>query len=267
MKTKLHFLGIFYLIAFTTFAQTEKSELNFNFIKKGKGNPVVIFESGLGETLEGWKTIQDSVSKTTTTISYDRIGLGKSSTTENPRTLENLVSELNGFLEKEKIDGPLILVGHSLGGFIIRKFQNSYPAKIIGLIMVDPSHESLMEKILESKPKEQAEMMRNGMNGFYANQPIAIQNEFKEISNAEKAMKNINFPKNIPITLIASYQTPPPPFSPEDIKIKKELFNNWIESAPQTKLISTTNSGHYVHYTEPKIVINAITEMINSVRD
>jgi len=267
MKTNLFLMAIFFLIASTSYAQTDTTELTFNFEKKGKGNPIVIFESGLGETLQGWKTVQDSISKTTTTLSYDRIGLGKSSTTEKPRSLGNLVTELNSFLEKEKIEGPFILVGHSLGGFIIRKFQNTYPEKVLGLIMVDPSHELLFETIYASKPKEQADMMRNGMKGYYANRPIAVQNEFKELSAAQKEMKTILLPKNLPITILASYQTPPPPFSPEDIKIKKELFNNWITIAPQAKLIITTESGHYIHYSEPQIVIGAIKEMVNSNKD
>lgn len=64
---------------------------------------------------------------------------------------------------------PYILVGHSMGGFIIRKFQQSYPDKVKGLVLVDPSHEKLMESILATKPKEEAAMMTNGINGFYAN--------------------------------------------------------------------------------------------------
>ncbi|PQB05754.1 hypothetical protein [Aureitalea marina] len=51
MKTKLFLLGIICLVTITTFAQTDTNELNFNFVKKGNGSPVVIFESGLGETL------------------------------------------------------------------------------------------------------------------------------------------------------------------------------------------------------------------------
>ena len=166
MKTKHSITILFCLIAFSCFAQTDLKEDTVNFEKKGTGNPVVIFESGLGESLEGWKQIQDSVSIITTTISYDRLGLGKSSATENPRTLENLVTELNGFLENEEIEGPFIVVGHSLGGFIIRKFQNTYPEKVLGLIMVDPSHELLFESIFASRPKEQADMMRNGLKHY-----------------------------------------------------------------------------------------------------
>lgn len=267
MKTKFSLLVLICSITLNCFAQTDIKENTVNFKIIGTGSPVVIFESGLGEILEGWGQIQDSISKIATTVSYDRLGLGQSSATEKPRTINNLTNELNDFLEDNKIDGPYILVGHSLGGFIIRKFQNTYPEKVLGLIMVDPSHELLFETIFASKPKEQAEMMRNGMNGFYASRPIAIQNEFKELSNTEKEMKAIKIPKDIPVTLLASYQTPPPPFEPEDIEIKKELFNNWIEDAPQTKLISTVKSGHYIHYSEPKIVIDAIIDMIENVKD
>lgn len=254
-------------MVFNCFAQTELKGDTINFERKGTGIPVVVFESGLGENLEGWKQIQDSVSKITTTISYDRLGLGKSSATKNPRTLENLVSELNGFLKNEEIEGPYILVGHSLGGFIIRKFQDTYPEKVLGLVFVDPSHENLMERILATKPKEESEMMTNAMNGFYATKPFAIQNEFKELPNMEKEMKTLDFPEDIAIALIASYQIPPPPFKPEDIEIKKELFSEWIEDKPKAKLISTVKSGHYIHYSEPSIVIDAIIEMIESVKN
>jgi pimeloyl-ACP methyl ester carboxylesterase len=264
MKTKFSLVVLICSITFNCFAQTDIKENTFNFKLKGNDSPVVIFESGLGETLKGWGQIQDSIAEITTTVSYDRLGLGKSYATEKPRTIENLVKELNIFLENNKIKGPYILVGHSLGGFIIRKFQHSYPEKVLGLVMIDPSHEQLLERVFASKPKEQAEMMRNSMNDFYAKQPIAIQNEFKEVNNMSNIMKEVKLPNSIPITIIASYQATPP-FSPEDIKIKQELFNNWIKYAPQTELISTTKSGHYIHYSEPEIVIRAIIEMIDNV--
>jgi pimeloyl-ACP methyl ester carboxylesterase len=267
MKTKFPLLVLICSITLNCFAQNDLKEKTFNFNIKGSGSPVVVFESGLGEILEGWGQIQDSISKIATTVSYDRLGLGESSATEKPRTINNLANELNDFLEDNKVAGPYILVGHSLGGFIIRKFQDSYPEKVLGLVFVDPSHENLMERILATKAKAEADMMTKGMNGFYATRPIAIQNEFKEIPKMEKEMKTIDFPKDIPITIIASYQITPPPFKPEDIEIKKELFSDWIEDKPKAKLISTVKSGHFIHYSEPTIVINAIIEMIENVKE
>lgn len=125
MKTKFIILILTCTVTLNCLSQTDVTENTFNFKLKGTENPVVIFESGLGETLEGWSEIQDSISKVATTVSYDRLGLGKSSVTDEQRTIDNFVNELNNFLEINKIEGLYILVGHSLGGFIIRKFQNN----------------------------------------------------------------------------------------------------------------------------------------------
>lgn len=46
-----------------------------HFSKKGSGGPTVVFQSGLGGDYKIWEAIQDSLSKVTTTISYDRAGL------------------------------------------------------------------------------------------------------------------------------------------------------------------------------------------------
>ena len=113
MKTKLSLLVFIRSITFNCIAQSNIKEDNFNFKISENGTPVVVFESGLGEILKGWGQIQDSISKTATTVSYDRLGLGKSSATEKPRSIDNLANELNNFLEDNKINGPYILVGHS----------------------------------------------------------------------------------------------------------------------------------------------------------
>lgn len=266
MKTKFSLIVFICTITLHCFSQSDKKENTVHFNIKGTGNPVVVFESGLGEILKGWEQIQDSISKITTTVSYDRLGLGESSATEKPRTIDNLANELKDLLEDNKIEGPYILVGHSYGGFIIRKFQDAYPEKVLGLVFIDPSNENLMNRILATKTEAEADGMTKGLNGFYATKPIGIQNEFNEIPNAEKLMRTIDFPRDIPITLLASFQIPPPPFKPEDIEIKKELFNNWVQDKPKAKLISTVKSGHYIHYSEPTLVINAIMEMIKNVK-
>lgn len=46
--------------------------------KRGKGTPSVFFVSGLGEDYSTWSKFQDSIAYFTSTISYDRAGLGKS---------------------------------------------------------------------------------------------------------------------------------------------------------------------------------------------
>lgn len=83
----------------------------------GKGKPVVIIEAGLGSGFDAYDTLHKTISPIARVLSYDRPGLGKSSTSPYPRTLPNYIAELRLLLQKEMIDPPYILVGHSLWMF------------------------------------------------------------------------------------------------------------------------------------------------------
>src|SRR5688572_18465161 len=107
----------------------------------GKGKPVVVFVAGFGNDLKTYDRVQQALSTQTRTISYDRAGLGKSALTVPDRSLETLVNELNAILEQENISSPYILVGHSSGGHIVRYFAHAYPAKVAGMVLIDPSVE------------------------------------------------------------------------------------------------------------------------------
>src|SRR5262245_17966452 len=52
------------------------------------------------------------------------------------------VFELHALLEAAKIAPPYILVGHSYGGLLVRLYTAEYPKDVIGLVLVDPTHES-----------------------------------------------------------------------------------------------------------------------------
>lgn len=47
--------------------------------QEGSGRPTVVFEAGIGASSLNWRYIQQAVARTTSTIAYDRAGLGWSS--------------------------------------------------------------------------------------------------------------------------------------------------------------------------------------------
>ena len=100
----------------------------------GEGNITVIFECGMSDSLEQYKSIPDSVARFVRVFLYDRADIGKSDTSRQPRTIPNMVSELRMILSHEKINPPYVLVGHSLGGFILRYFTDSYPDEVTGML-------------------------------------------------------------------------------------------------------------------------------------
>ncbi|HUV69030.1 MAG TPA: alpha/beta hydrolase [Terracidiphilus sp.] len=107
-------------------------------LEQGSGGPTVLFEAGIGATNLNWRHIQQAVSGFTGTASYDRSGLGFSSSCRTARTPGNIAVELHNLLEQAGIKPPYILVGHSFGGLVMRRYALLYPEEIAGVVLVDP---------------------------------------------------------------------------------------------------------------------------------
>jgi pimeloyl-ACP methyl ester carboxylesterase len=84
----------------------------------GSREPVVVFEAGLGEDTSTWDKVLPKVAQFSHTLAYDRAGLGKSDSSPNPKSVEQMVKELHAVLDAAHVSPPYILVGHSLGGAI-----------------------------------------------------------------------------------------------------------------------------------------------------
>jgi pimeloyl-ACP methyl ester carboxylesterase len=112
----------------------------------GAGSPTVILEAGGGNPWISWYKVQPRVAEFTRVCSYDRAGLGWSdASTQAPTALE-IATELHTLLGKAGIQGPYVMVGHSLGGMYVRMYQSRYPSEVVGLVLVDSSHPDQMER-------------------------------------------------------------------------------------------------------------------------
>lgn len=104
---------------------------------RGQGSPVVVLEAGIAASSISWSLVQDRVAQFTRVVSYDRAGFGWSRAQCRPTAL-GAAQELAMLLESIEVEPPFILVGHSFGGLIVRVFQQSFPARVAGLVLVDP---------------------------------------------------------------------------------------------------------------------------------
>lgn len=108
---------------------------------QGQGSPTVVMEAGQGGFGLSWALVQPEVAEASRVCVYDRAGLGWSDPSPRPRTVEVMVDELHTLLTNAGIPGPYVLVGHSLGGMVVRLYAHSYPQEVAGLVLVDSSHE------------------------------------------------------------------------------------------------------------------------------
>lgn len=104
----------------------------------GEGQLPVVFESGVGATSINWRRMQEEVSRFTRAVCYDRRGLGWSEPPATPRHVPNLIAELETGLRDLGITGPIVMVGHSFGGYLARHFAAAFPHRVAALVLVDP---------------------------------------------------------------------------------------------------------------------------------
>jgi pimeloyl-ACP methyl ester carboxylesterase len=122
-------------------APAGKANLHLRMRVEGNGPRTVIFESGLGDTLDAWDAVQARVAAgCARTVAYDRAGYAGSDPAETTRDAANIVAELRAALARRGLRPPYVLVGHSLGGLYMQYFARNYPREVAGLVLVDSSY-------------------------------------------------------------------------------------------------------------------------------
>ena len=104
----------------------------------GSGAPVVVFEAGIAASSLSWSLVQGRVAEFARTVSYDRAGFGWSDPAPTHSTALDAAEDLGWLLGAAGIQVPVLLVGHSFGGLVARIFQQLYPERVAGMVLVDP---------------------------------------------------------------------------------------------------------------------------------
>ncbi|OHU30653.1 alpha/beta hydrolase [Mycobacteroides franklinii] len=113
-----------------------------HYMVAGRGEPTVVFESGMGFSRTAWGLVQPLVAQRFRSVVYDRANLGRSDDDRQPRTLERITQDLDALLAALG-SGPYILVGHSYGGTIALASTVADPSRIAGVVLIDHSDENL----------------------------------------------------------------------------------------------------------------------------
>ncbi len=117
----------------------------------GDGKPTVILMSGLSSWSPNWYKVQPDIAKSTRVCTFDRAGYGFSDAAARPQILSDVVEDLHKALQAGAMTGPLVLVGHSLGGVEARLYAQRWPEDVVGMVLDDtsPAAERLID---ESQP-------------------------------------------------------------------------------------------------------------------
>lgn len=116
---------------------------------EGEGSPTVVFESGAGTPHINWWQIQKAIVQDVRTCVYDRQNIGWSEYTGNIPNPKFVAQTLHSLLENAGESAPYLMVGHSLGGVYVREYATLYPDDVVGMVLIDSSHEQQLDRFPE----------------------------------------------------------------------------------------------------------------------
>ncbi len=172
--------------------------------------PTVVIEAGCGwhSTMYYW--LQEKLSQSLRVCSYDRAGLGWSEDSHHPRDAEQISKQLHSLLNKADINGPIILVGHSIAGLYLRVYANKYPENIVGMVFLDSSHPRQNE-ILPVSGFTRRQRLHNKLMAVYTTLGISrFYNPLWELENTHTIYLPYSVQKKLAYlyTFRQSYTTP-----------------------------------------------------------
>ena len=113
-----------------------------HLVTAGEGSPAVVIIPALVDNVLQWLPVVEEVASETQACVYDRAEVGWSDPPPRARrTLDGMADDLHALLRAAGIPPPYVLVGHSIGGVIARRFCIRYPGLVAGLVLVESSHE------------------------------------------------------------------------------------------------------------------------------
>lgn len=111
----------------------------------GNGRQTVVLSPGGGDFSFAWYLVQQKLQASGRVCSYDRAGSAWSDSGPQPLTLRQEAYELESALKLSGEKGPYILVGHLIGGLVVRTFAEGYPDETSGVVLVNaPSPDGTM---------------------------------------------------------------------------------------------------------------------------
>jgi pimeloyl-ACP methyl ester carboxylesterase len=100
--------------------------------------PLILLEHGAFGCAADWAVVQERLAaKGLRSLAYDRAGMGHSDPGPGPRDGRAVVADTRALLAAVGEHGPLIAVGHSMGGLMVRLLTLTLPERVKGLVLVD----------------------------------------------------------------------------------------------------------------------------------
>jgi pimeloyl-ACP methyl ester carboxylesterase len=253
----------------------------------GSGTPTVILESGLDtDGALGWSRVQPKIAEVTRVCSYDRAGYMWSAERGGVRDGRTIANELRALLAKAAEPPPYVMVGHSLGGALVRVFAAAAERGAVqGFVFVDASHPDLLKRdpnALQGPPEALMTMM--GALGVLrlmdegspdlpedARRPVAALGpqggttwlaEARAIPETFSQAAATGTLGERPLVVLTALDKPP-----ERQALWRDLQDDLAALSTNRDHRIISDGGHYLQHERPYVVVAAVRDVVTAVRE
>lgn len=105
--------------------------------RAGSGSPTIVFVHGLGGSTATWQGCVEALSPRHATVAVDLLGHGESPVPDDPAeyTRDLALADLDDVLAA--VQGPAVLVGHSLGGYLALAHAATRPGAAAAVVVLN----------------------------------------------------------------------------------------------------------------------------------
>ena len=223
--------------------------------ERGPG-PVVIFEAGAGGGADAWTPVHAAVAGSVRACAYDRPSTPSSGPAPNGLMATQYSEFLRNVLKSAGELPPYVMVGHSFGGIVVSLYAATYPADVVGMVLVDSSHEDQMrrfEAVTGPPPPPPA----SPPPGAAPPPPPGLR--FPDFAAALRATP---FKRDIPLVVLTGAKPLPDPTAARLAPLWLELQRELAARSSRSSHIVLKEAGHFIQRDDPQAVIDAIRAIV-----
>ena len=223
--------------------------------ERTSGAPMVVLEAGAGNSANTWRDVFGPIAQFVRVCAYDRPGLGSSDPAPQPRAPLDIITTLHALLVSAGERPPYMMAGHSWGGEIVRLYATRYAAEVVGLVLIDSSHEDQVRRFAAVTPP-----VAPG-NVERPSAPGAVPPEQADLETMGAELSKNRWHANMPLVVLT--RTPPPAANQDArLNVWQELQRDLATRSPHAEHIVAAKSGHYIQNDEPSLVIEAVRRVV-----
>ncbi|MGP2435948.1 alpha/beta fold hydrolase [Streptomyces sp. JW3] len=219
--------------------------------------PLVLLMAGGGDGLDTMAGLQKTLSAKSRVCSYDRLGEGASDQPAGLQTVNDSGRILTGVLDRLAGHRPVVLAGHSLGGYLAARYAPAHRDRIKGLVLLDATIPALNAGLNKAIPPS-----ATGMAADLRDQTLAA-NQGQNPERLVIADTRVRSAGRIPVRILKheSQYAEVPEYGPALEEMWTAGQRQWRALSPRATLRTAPGTGHYLHVDRPDLAVQAIRDV------